>query len=412
MLGDVLLDKLFYESKVIKFNSYDFEKMWSFDKLLFIKTFLYIRCYKSSQTYDINPVCNEILFIKIIKWMANSHPSDLILLFRKIVKYGTWKDLIHVMGTICEYDVIRLFKEQLENDIGNVKISNLAKWIPNENSYFDKKYKLFKKLAVIFGITNKELRKKYLVPLRKKLNITECLVSSRKWSIIDYMKLSSRTLKRHHSAFIKNDNFRYVNYLNIKTNTYDVWGKLPHTFNFYKNKIDKEVGCPLDVEIAIDISVGMKGFPILMSSCLTVDLGSTEWFPIFMDDLEFNNKKVFEKLTMKKVKLSHQPFHKKVDSIINYKGGFNEIEPFLRTKSSSKYKLIISSNCVDHNCLLSYSSTEQHIIFWYVTIGDININEYPNLTIIDGYNMKIYDALSHGIVPQKIKYKNNILFSI
>ena len=56
-------------------------------------------------------------------------------------------------------------------------------------------------------------RKEYLVPLRKKIDITETLMCNKEWNLISYPNVPSIASKKYSNTFLKHDNIRYLKYL-------------------------------------------------------------------------------------------------------------------------------------------------------------------------------------------------------
>jgi hypothetical protein len=146
-------------------------------------------------------------------------------------EYGRWDDglpLLEIDSVKMLY--LNIIKEQLEKDLielnekgEKANISLCAKWVPTEGKSDDKKYKFTTKLSKLMGINQADLRKKYIGPLRKHLNLIETKMMQKNYAEIDYSKVPSRCMHIHGqsmgkkksepNAFHRNDKERYEEYL-------------------------------------------------------------------------------------------------------------------------------------------------------------------------------------------------------
>jgi hypothetical protein len=97
--------------------------------------------------------------------------------------------------------IVKHICDWLKKDLNKIKIglkpSLLAKWLPTENSFLDKKYKIVKTITNFMGISQREYRKIYISPLRKNLKITERLMCLNRWDEIDVKNLSKEQIHRY-----------------------------------------------------------------------------------------------------------------------------------------------------------------------------------------------------------------------
>jgi len=188
-----LLCDLFYNKLII--NNEVLEEMWNYDKDEFITIMFYIRSHRKKiiDTDYVRGLGNKKVFYQIINWMSFNKLNELKKLLIYIPHYGCWKDLLFLLNTPIETEIIKMFSNQLELDYNSYGefglISMASKWVPNENSSFDKKTKIFSKIADTIDISKKTLRKDYIVPLRKYLGVVEQIISQKNWSNINYYKL-------------------------------------------------------------------------------------------------------------------------------------------------------------------------------------------------------------------------------
>ncbi len=158
--------------------------------------------------------------------------EDIVIknMYHYISEYGRWDDGIvffenpNLLDKYLELvgDQLKEDKMKLESGGEKVSISLCSKWVPSEGKSIDKKYKINKKLAKKMGIKQDELRRDYLSPLRRHLNLTETNLMRREYEKINYSQVPSRCMNLHGSkrnytgrinAFPRNDTERFESYL-------------------------------------------------------------------------------------------------------------------------------------------------------------------------------------------------------
>lgn len=146
-----------------------------------------------------------------LEWLAENHPEELKHNLKHYVsEYGRFDDPEALMGTALEGDALDLLKLQLQEDLTKlngaetagedapkVSVSLCAKWIPSENKKLDKKHSMNKKLARRMNLTPAQLRKAYLSPLRKQLDILERRMCAKEWEEINFDKVPSVAMHIH-----------------------------------------------------------------------------------------------------------------------------------------------------------------------------------------------------------------------
>lgn len=152
-----------------------------------------------------------------------------------IPEYGSWLDLIKLWHLGCSSlkdDIMEVITLQLQKDImttrtndanADVPVSLLAKWIPSENSKWDRYTKnrfclalcraLFPSVKTITSKELRSLRQDYLAPIRKHLDLVEIKMCRNAYGEIDYSKVPSVAMNRYKYAFIDHDNDRFTQYL-------------------------------------------------------------------------------------------------------------------------------------------------------------------------------------------------------
>jgi hypothetical protein len=195
----------------------------------------------------------DILYENIDKIIQNGRWDDILYLFPQIVKLNNIdninknfitnineKDLEKskiVQNKIIEYVCDNLLKE-FKNYSKGLPISNLAKWLPSENSSFNRKYNIVNQICLNLDISLHDYRVIYITPMRKYLNVCESYMCNNEWKYIDYEKLSTNSLKKYSNAFKRHDFIRFNNWKKEKKKLSNI--KKPHVIiNNYLNNILK-----------------------------------------------------------------------------------------------------------------------------------------------------------------------------
>lgn len=164
-------------------------------------------------------------FIVAMAYIEKVYPEWFFKNFRLIPEYGSWLDLVklwHVVSSDAKKQIMNYIVETLEIDIESENVSLLAKWLPSENSKWDRYTEdrfilsLCKTLFDIEKVTGdhiKMLRKHYLVPLRAKINIVETKMCKKSYEEIQYEHVPSVAMNRYKNAFRRNDFDRFNEYM-------------------------------------------------------------------------------------------------------------------------------------------------------------------------------------------------------
>ena len=159
------------------------------------------------------------VFRVCLKWLAeNATPSAKKNLIY-VAEYGRWDDLLSLMGTPCEVDVLALIKQQLEADLtaldNSGDVSLLAKWLPSVNASNARTVAYAKRIARFLGMPDSTYRKT-LVKLRERIRIIENNLREKDYTF-DYSKQPSKAMFKYRKAFSRNDGERYSEFLNKVT---------------------------------------------------------------------------------------------------------------------------------------------------------------------------------------------------
>lgn len=191
------------------------------------------------------------VFRIIINYLAKYYSDSIIKNIKYIPEFGRYDDLLSLFNTKCEASMISFIEKQLKSDIASMQqnkkdVSLLAKWLPSINASSKTTTKQAKKLACLLNMTYEQYRKT-LSALRKYIDIIENYLREKNY-IFDYTKQTSKSLFKYRQAFIRNDNERYLNFINLvkqkkvvlKTGTlypYDII----RSCKSFKNEEDKEI---------------------------------------------------------------------------------------------------------------------------------------------------------------------------
>ena len=186
-----------------------FYKAWNEDRKLAMKLLFYLRDIRGGQG------CRT-LFRVIMITLANYHPEYVINNFDNFLLYGRGDDLLYLLDTPVEKEVIEYIGQVLSEDIISVgnggSCSLLAKWLPSENASSKKTKYFAHKLINGLNMKPSEYRKT-LSKLRDSINIVETLMSQNKWEEIDFEKLPSKASMLYSNAFYNHVQENYINYL-------------------------------------------------------------------------------------------------------------------------------------------------------------------------------------------------------
>jgi len=185
----------------------------------------FIRAYAENPDYamrilfyarDIRGGLGERRFFRVIlSYLAEAHKESVIKNLEKIAEYGRFDDLLSLMNTPCEEEMVEYIGKQLEEDIISCEkggeVSLLAKWLPSVNASCGKTVRKAKLLAKNLGFTDEKYRKT-LSKLRAYIKIVENNLRERDYTF-DYEKQPSKALFKYRKAFARNDGERYYAFL-------------------------------------------------------------------------------------------------------------------------------------------------------------------------------------------------------
>ncbi|MBR0249102.1 MAG: DUF2828 family protein [Synergistaceae bacterium] len=150
-------------------------------------------------------------FRVILQWLAENSPSTIGKNISLIPEYGRYDDLLELLGTKCEQSALSLIASQLKSDMDSESPSLLAKWLPSVNASNSETRQKALKIAKSLGMSLKDYRQT-LSKLRAKLKIIENNLRTKDYTF-DYSKQPSKAMFKYRAAFSRNDNERYMAFL-------------------------------------------------------------------------------------------------------------------------------------------------------------------------------------------------------
>ncbi len=186
-----------------------FIKAYAEDRDLALKTLFFARDAREG-------LGERRVFRVILNYLAKTEPGSVRKNIEYIAEYGRYDDLLCLIGTPCEKDVIRLIDAQLKKDIASDgSVSLLAKWLPSVNTSNKEAVRAARRIAYCLGMTEAQYRRT-VVTLRKRIDILENRLRVMDYTF-DYSKQPALAMLKYRSAFYDNDFDRYCEYLdNVK----------------------------------------------------------------------------------------------------------------------------------------------------------------------------------------------------
>ncbi len=156
------------------------------------------------------------VFRVILNWLAHNEPATVRKNLSFVAEYGRYDDLLVLLDTPVEKDMLALIREQLHKDISAMnngeEVSLLGKWLPSINASNADTIKAAKKIARFLGMDDKTYRQA-LTRLRAHIRIIENNLREKDYTF-DYEKQPSKAMFKYRNAFTRNDAERYSLFLN------------------------------------------------------------------------------------------------------------------------------------------------------------------------------------------------------
>lgn len=354
-----------------------------------------------------------------------------------IAWYGRWDDMFSLpLAVISDF-----LKTQFEADEaamrGGSSVSLLAKWLPSENTSSKKTQVLAVSLFTAWGMKAHEYRKR-VVALRKYIKLLEHLMSSNKWSEIDYEHLPSQALKKHVGAFKKHDVTRYEEYLKavnsgekkINTSTlytyeiYDMVNKgQEDTANVMWNNLPDYTN-GTNALVMADVSGSMSGRPMSVSVSLALYFAERNKGPFNGYFMTFTNRPQLVKITGKSLKQKMSSIGRDVGYNTNIDAAFKAIlDAAVRDKTKQEEMpavlYVISdmqfdSSDIGGNSKSNFQHAKEsfeeagyklpHVVFWNVNARDNSpATKFDNnVTLISGSSQSTFRYAVEGKDPMEL----------
>lgn len=209
---------------------------------------------------DIRGGLGERRFFRIaMQTLALEEPEAVLRNLAYIQEYGRYDDLCAFLHTPCEEAVISLIRNQLAADCESMKqgntVSLLAKWLPSVNASARETKQNGRYIASRLGMSECKYRKT-LSALRRYLDIVEKHLCESDYRF-SYEGLPSGALFKYRKAFIRNDEQRYLNYLNAVENC----NAIMHTSTLYPYEIIRKCSDYLETEERYALDLSWRNLP-------------------------------------------------------------------------------------------------------------------------------------------------------
>ena len=162
------------------------------------------------------------VFRTLVRHLAKTRPGSARKNVSLIAEYGRYDDLLCLMRTPAQKEVVRVISSQLEEDLkalearrrgdSEAHISLLAKWLPSVNTSSARTRGQAKILREALGLTEAGYRK-MLSELRAAISVTERRLTDKKIDKINYEAVPAGAILKYRAAFERRDTERFWDYL-------------------------------------------------------------------------------------------------------------------------------------------------------------------------------------------------------
>ena len=156
------------------------------------------------------------VFRTVMTYLAANEPASVKKNIEYFGEYGRYDDLLSLMGTPCEKEMLTYVAKQFAADMEALRagdsVSLLAKWLPSVNASNAETVAMAKKIARSMKMTDRDYRKA-VVELRAKIRIIENNLREKDYTF-DYSKQPSKAMFKYRAAFMRNDSERYGEFIN------------------------------------------------------------------------------------------------------------------------------------------------------------------------------------------------------
>jgi len=159
------------------------------------------------------------VFRTVMTYLAANEPASVRKNIEYFGEYGRFDDLLSLMGTPCEKDMLAYVSEQFAADMKALEsgegVSLLGKWLPSVNASNADTVAMAKKIARSMKMSDKGYRKA-VSALRAKIRIIENNLREKDYTF-DYSKQPSKAMFKYRAAFERNDGERYGEFISKVT---------------------------------------------------------------------------------------------------------------------------------------------------------------------------------------------------
>lgn len=384
---------------------------------------------------------------KMMDWLLEHDERQLYANMKAYIsEYGRWDDGVYLQKSVARKHYIELLASQLQDDIVNMvnmkSVSLAAKWVPSESSVLNKKTGIFFSLAKNMGLSPAVLRKTYIAPLRKYIDVLERKMCGKEWNTVDYEKVPSVAMLKHgrpERAFQRNDPERFKEYKKklvsgkAKINSrvlfpHDVVAQYltadeldPIMESQWKEMVNKmrELGSLDNVLVLSDVSSSMEGTPMLISYTMGLLISSLNKSELFRNKIltfesipqliNVDGETLFDRLA----KIKNAPWGGSTNICSAFELILKKVNG---TDATMPDKIIIVSdmqfNKADSEYTTNYESINMkfeeagykipHIVFWNVdgNSKDFQVeSDAPNVSMISGFSTDILKCVLEARNP-------------
>lgn len=162
------------------------------------------------------------IFRTLIRHVAKTWPESAKKNVALIQEFGRWDDLMCLIRTPAQKEVVRVIREQLDKDLDAIRrreageleapVSLLGKWLPSANTSSARTRGQAKILMEALEMESKEYRK-LLSKLRANSCITERYLTKNAAHKINYEAVPAKAMLNYRSAFHKKDAQRFEHFV-------------------------------------------------------------------------------------------------------------------------------------------------------------------------------------------------------
>lgn len=319
---------------------------------------------------------------------------------------GNWGDIIdEYPKKDTKKFILNLIVEQIKKDKKNYdngkykKLSKLCYWIPNENSAKNKELNnINKEIAINLGITQKELRKNYLVPIRQKTYCIESYLNTQPEFLPDIHKFSKYILKKYNNFLIKNYDNKYTQ-INVKLSNYELTSKNNFIYNNCNN--------------LYKALLNNNKFEIMYKKCIDCIPKFLKLYNFKLPDekcdftiynFEENNLTdiytIMIYLINKKFGINNilYPVINKENNTIKEYIYLHTLEPIdaLKCIINNKLNLQLDFKINNNALLFNKKNIDKKGIYWYPSLSQLKFNYNNNNTNILGFNPILLPLISYN----------------